>query len=41
MTVHLSPDCEVLKHTACSGDAWDLDTDQATPCTCPCHGEPT
>jgi len=33
----LSPDCEVAKHTACSGDAWDLLADEVTACTCACH----
>ena len=33
----LSPDCEVHKHDACSGDAWDLLRDEITACTCHCH----
>jgi hypothetical protein len=33
----LSPDCYTDKHTACSGDAWDHDNDEATECGCMCH----
>jgi len=35
--VWASPDCWAGKHRACSGDAWDEDTDAPTPCECPCH----
>ena len=35
----LSPDCEQAKHTACSGDAWDHDTDSPAACQCLCHIE--
>jgi|GEM_PF-2576046 len=34
---NLSPDCVAGKHRACSGDAWDDDTDSPTLCTCTCH----
>jgi hypothetical protein len=33
-----SPDCEVGKHTACAGDAWDDTRDALTDCCCTCHG---
>ena len=36
----VSPDCAVAKHRACTGDAWDHDTDQPTDCACECgHGK--
>ena len=34
-----SPDCEVKKHQACSGDAWDMLRDEITTCKCPSHKE--
>jgi len=34
----LDPDCRSgNKHRACSGSAWDDDTDQLVDCACPCH----
>jgi hypothetical protein len=36
---HLNPDCRGGKHAACSGTAWDDDTDQLTGCACDCHTE--
>ena len=32
-----SPDCDVAKHTACSGDAWDHEADLPARCACGCH----
>ena len=36
-TQHISPDCEVGKHRACTGMAWCFIEDAATSCTCKCH----
>lgn len=33
----VSPDCHAGKHTACTGDAWDLEEDRPTACDCACH----
>lgn len=33
----LNPDCTQEKHRACSGQAWDWDTDDLVACACPCH----
>lgn len=33
----LSPDCRDGKHTACIGDAWNNQTDEACTCECACH----
>ncbi|MCR1983996.1 hypothetical protein NSA53_17330 [Cellulosimicrobium cellulans] len=42
MTAPMNPDCRDGKHRACAGDAWDLDTDQPTACSCTCHtAQPT
>lgn len=38
-TPPINPDCLTGKHQACAGDAWDVLTDSATPCVCPCHTE--
>jgi len=35
----VSPDCEVLKHDACTGDAWDEVADRIDSCFCPCHSD--
>lgn len=32
-----SPDCQVGKHAACSGGAWDEIRDEPAPCPCLCH----
>lgn len=32
-----SPDCEVGKHAACSGDGWDHENDRPAACPCLCH----
>lgn len=35
----LSPDCEIGKHGACNGDAFDWPTETVVPCECPlCPG---
>lgn len=36
----MNPDCQAEKHRACGGDAWDEETDERVPCSCPCHTEP-
>jgi hypothetical protein len=35
----ISPDCRnaPFKCGACSGDAWDEETDAPAECACPCH----
>lgn len=33
----MNPDCSQGKHVACSGQAWDWDTDDLVPCPCTCH----
>jgi hypothetical protein len=33
----LNPDCEQNKHRACTGDAWNEQTDEPTTCGCRCH----
>lgn len=33
----LSPDCRDGKCAACTGDAWNNQTDEPTPCECACH----
>ena len=35
--VAASPDCRAAKHTACSGDAWDVVRDEPAACPCSCH----
>jgi hypothetical protein len=35
----VSPDCQVGKHVACSGDAWDVVDDVPTACECDCHDD--
>ena len=37
MTDILSPDCRDGKCAACTGDAWNNQTDEPTPCECACH----
>lgn len=37
MTEHLSPDCAVNKHGACTGDAWCVVDDLLVGCACACH----
>lgn len=37
MTEHIDPDCKQAKHRACPGWTLNTDTDNATPCECPCH----
>ena len=34
MTVRSCPDCEQGKHSNCTGEAWDNDTDAPTVCPC-------
>jgi hypothetical protein len=37
LPVPLSPDCQVGKHGACSGDSWDDAADSPARCPCTCH----
>lgn len=37
MTWCVSPDCEVGKHRACVGEAWDDVADGPAECRCVCH----
>ena len=32
--VWVCPECSQDKHLACNGDAWNMDTDRPTVCTC-------
>lgn len=36
----IAPDCRDGKHTACTGDTWDVRADEPTDCDCACHGAP-
>ncbi|WP_181131604.1 hypothetical protein [Rathayibacter sp. AY2B5] len=40
MADQLNPECEVGKHGACHGDAWNQETDEPADCTCTCHQPP-
>jgi hypothetical protein len=33
----VSPECAVLRHAACTGDAWSDRLDVLVVCTCACH----
>ena len=35
--VMINPDCRDGKHRSCSGDGWNMITDETTQCPCTCH----
>lgn len=34
----MNPECREGKHRNCWGEAWDLEADDVTDCSCDCHG---